>query len=136
MTKIAINRCYGGFSLSHVGYVEFAKRKGITLHAYDGMSAIKDNKAIPADNPDEAFFVHYTTKPVETEEEMNEYYWSQDRDSARDDPDLIAVIEAMGERANGRCAKLTIVEIPDGIEWTVEEYDGLEWIAEKHRTWM
>jgi hypothetical protein len=28
-----------------------------------------------------------------------------------------------------------VVEIPDGIEWSIQEYDGLEWVAEKHRTW-
>jgi hypothetical protein len=25
--------------------------------------------------------------------------------------------------------------VPDGVEWTVEEYDGREWVAEVHRTW-
>jgi len=30
---------------------------------------------------------------------------------------------------------LRIIEIPDGVEWQIEEYDGDEWIAEKHRTW-
>jgi hypothetical protein len=28
-----------------------------------------------------------------------------------------------------------VIEIPDDVEWEVEEYDGLEWVAEKHRTW-
>ena len=27
------------------------------------------------------------------------------------------------------------VEIPDDVEWQIEEYDGSEWIAEKHRIW-
>jgi len=30
---------------------------------------------------------------------------------------------------------LKIVDIPDGVEWEIEEYDGMEWVAEKHRTW-
>lgn len=53
----------------------------------------------------------------------------------RNDPDLVAVVEELGEAANGRFSKLRVVEIPDGVEWQIEEYDGLEWIAEKHRTW-
>jgi len=48
---------------------------------------------------------------------------------------LIAVIEELGEEANGRCAEIAIVEIPDDVEWEVDEYDGKEWVAEIHRTW-
>ena len=58
-----------------------------------------------------------------------------DRDLDRDDPVLVAVVEEMGKEANGFCAELKVIEIPDDVEWEVEEYDGLEWIAEKHRTW-
>jgi hypothetical protein len=32
-------------------------------------------------------------------------------------------------------ARLKIIEIPDDIEWHIEEYDGLEHIDENHRTW-
>ena len=40
-------------------------------------------------------------------------------------------------KADGKVNKseLEIIEIPDDIEFTIEEYDGAEWIAEKHRTW-
>lgn len=57
------------------------------------------------------------------------------RDIPRDDPLLIAAVEALGSAANGACAELKIVEIPDGVEWCIEEYDGIEWVAEVHRTW-
>jgi hypothetical protein len=30
---------------------------------------------------------------------------------------------------------LAIVEIPDDVQWIIEENDGMEWVAEKHRTW-
>jgi len=30
---------------------------------------------------------------------------------------------------------LKVVEIPDDVEWNVQEYDGNEWVAEKHRIW-
>lgn len=53
----------------------------------------------------------------------------------RDDKDLVAIVEEMGEAANGNCADLNVVEIPDGISWQIEEYDGYEHVAEKHRTW-
>lgn len=58
-----------------------------------------------------------------------------DRNIERDDSTLIEVIEELGPMAYGDCSELKIVEIPDGVEWTIEEYDGKEWISEVHRTW-
>ena len=55
---------------------------------------------------------------------------------ARDDYDLVTVVEVLGRKANGQCARLKVIEIPADVEWTVQEYDGVEWIAEKHRTWL
>jgi hypothetical protein len=53
----------------------------------------------------------------------------------RDDAHLIAVVELMGEEANNRFSELKIVEVPNDVNWYVEEYDGREWVAERHRTW-
>lgn len=56
-------------------------------------------------------------------------------DFKRDDPELIRIVKELGERANGSCAQLKVVEIPDDVEWVICQYDGLEWVAEDHRTW-
>lgn len=53
----------------------------------------------------------------------------------RNDPLLIECVEKLGIDANGRYSKLKIIEIPDDVEWIIQEYDGMEWVAEKHRTW-
>lgn len=53
----------------------------------------------------------------------------------RGDPDLIAAVEALGDAANGDAARLRVIEIPDGIEWELDEYDGVESIHERHRSW-
>ncbi len=53
----------------------------------------------------------------------------------RDDPVLIKIVEDLGAEANGDYAKLKVVEIPDDVDWFIDEYDGKEWVAEKHRTW-
>lgn len=53
----------------------------------------------------------------------------------RDDEALIQVVEQLGEKANDMCSNLKVVEIPDGVEWTIQDYDGMEWVAEKHRIW-
>ena len=57
------------------------------------------------------------------------------RDIARDDPVLVTIVRELGVDADTRYAKLKIVEVPYGVDWTIEEYDGEEWVAEKHRTW-
>ena len=56
-------------------------------------------------------------------------------DIPRDDKDLVEIVESLGSLANGSCAELKVIEIPDGVNWYVEEYDGMEHIAERHRTW-
>lgn len=53
----------------------------------------------------------------------------------RTDTKLIECIETLGKDASGKFAKLGIVEIPDDIDWEIEEYDGAECVSEKHRTW-
>jgi len=53
----------------------------------------------------------------------------------RNDPILVEIVEQLGEAADNRFSELKVVEIPDDVQWTIEEYDGNEWIAEKHRTW-
>lgn len=53
----------------------------------------------------------------------------------RNNPILVEIVEELGESANTRFSELKVVEIPDDVEWEIEEYDGNEWIAEKHRTW-
>ena len=57
------------------------------------------------------------------------------RDAARDDPVLVRVVQQLGPAADGACAQLKVVEIPNGVAWQIEENDGREWIAETHRTW-
>jgi hypothetical protein len=58
-----------------------------------------------------------------------------DFDIERDDNNLIKVVEELREKANGECAELKIVDIPDDTKWTIEEYDGIEWVSEVHETW-
>lgn len=44
----------------------------------------------------------------------------------RHNPVLVSLVEKMGEGANGMCANLDVVEIPDGLDYDIEEYDGYE----------
>ena len=61
----------------------------------------------------------------------NFYYY----DIPRDCPVLVAMIEEQGNAVDGQFAELRIVDVPDDVNWYIEEYDGLEHVAERHRTW-
>ena len=67
--------------------------------------------------------------------EWDGYGFAYNNYNKRTDPKLIECIEALGDKANGRWARLGIVEIPDDVEWQIDEYDGVERISELHRTW-
>jgi hypothetical protein len=56
-------------------------------------------------------------------------------DVPRDDNYLVNIVRELGEEADGRLARLKIVEIPADVDWIIQEYDGIEWVAERHRTW-
>ena len=47
----------------------------------------------------------------------------------RHDPDLIRVIEQLGEQANGACARIQIRQI-NGVRYIIEGYDGIETVLE------
>lgn len=115
--KVVINRCFGGFGLSHEAIVKYAVLAGITM--------------IVVDKYPERSIMRYE---YYTDSISDDNYWSE-YDIERTDPNLVKVVEQMGEAAWGDCAELAVVEIPDGINWHIGEYDGIEHIAENHRTW-
>jgi hypothetical protein len=57
------------------------------------------------------------------------------REIERNDPKLLQVFDELGQATNGPFAELQAIEVPEGVEWQIEEYDGYEHVAEKHRTW-
>lgn len=142
--KIVINECYGGFGLSKEACQRYFDLKGQQVW-------IEENEKFPGLD----MFTVWLVSPEErleikegkeyykmSNDERREYNWKysqqtgyRDYNLARNDPILVQVVEEMGDKASGRCAKLAIVEIPDDVEWIVEEHDGMEWVAEKHRIW-
>ena len=53
----------------------------------------------------------------------------------RDCPVLVEMVEQGGTDVDGIYSELKVVDIPDGVNWYIEEYDGMEHVAERHRTW-
>jgi hypothetical protein len=158
MMKIVINKCYGGFSLSRKAIEMMAKMQGRKCYFFETDFDSKDGRYIPAKpqkegsrdvfwtafdipNPDEVLHMNKQWHKM-TDKERQDYnnLWGKHsfddtEDMDRSDPMLIEIVEKLGEEASGGCADLRVIEIPDGIEWGIEERDGMEWIAEKHRTW-
>ncbi len=138
--KVVINGCHGGFGLSEAACFRYAELSGFTLYAE------KDNKytsftnywKVPADQRPkplpEPWIKNSEKKRVAYNQAHKEAIF-YDRDIARDDKALVQVVEEMGNAASGKYARLEIVEIPDDVEWEIEEYDGSEWVSEKHRRW-
>lgn len=139
--KVVINACYGGFSLSHAAVLRYAEIKGITLYAESTKCSLVPH-------------IYYTVpKELRTRELSQKEFMTLSlleridynkrcaeeslyaRAIPRDDPALVQVVEEMGRAADGDCARLEVVEIPDDVAWHIEEYDGNEQVAEDHRTW-
>ena len=68
----------------------------------------------------------------------NELFNIEDSDvyKFRTNTSLIKAIEEVGlEASSGRFAKLSIITIPDNINWEIEDYDGIETVHECHKSW-
>ena len=109
MTKVVYNACYGGFSLSDEAVEMYLNLKGLKY------TKIKEE---------------WGSSSYDVEE--NKVFY--DRRIERDDPVLVQVVEKLGDKANGECAKLYIEDIPKGTLYRITEYDGYELIETKYDT--
>lgn len=123
-----INKCYGGFSLSVEALIAYLKRKdpGRKLYYYD--LDVKNRCYRITDTPtrdtiilDKDLGNEFSILSSEVSNHILSRYGIK-----RDDPDLVAVVEEMEDKANGIYAKLCIEEV-DG-KYRIANYDGLEWI--------
>ena len=54
----------------------------------------------------------------------------------RSNEKLIKAIEKLGvEKSSGNLSELKIVEIPNNVDFYIDDYDGIESIHEQHRSW-
>lgn len=156
--KVVINNCHGGFSLSPKAVKRLAELNGKECYFFKHVyHARGKHQLFPCDLEEASKNLLWTAFSVsdpekflsgtdekfhewtsEQRQEYNRKYYEINLDARpenRSDANLIKVVEELGKEANGDCAQLKVVEIPDDIDYFIEEYDGLEWISEKHRTW-
>ena len=133
--KIVINKCFGGFGLSEAAYEKLIEY-GIPVRAYKEQVQDPDTRRyLPEpDNEGEVIFDDALSE-VKRMTVFNQRYWDTWARETRTHPLLIRVVEELGGAASGQFASLEVIEIPDDVDWELNEYDGVEHVAEKHRTW-
>ncbi len=157
--KVVINACFGGFSLSPLAVKRLAELRGkpcffFTQRDPAGNLSLREYFPISVEAAEGEFMFSAFTVPdpaaaglrqddwhemtMDERKASNERYQAvslTSRPDERHDPLLVQVVEELGDKASGKCAKLRVVEIPDGTDYEISEYDGNEHIAERHRTW-
>lgn len=148
MKKVILNKCFGGFDVSPQGYQLYAIKKGYS-HLYKYKINFDFNR-LPyklsdkyyqrIDLFDDSVLANYFTKDFGevviniSKSDWDNYhlYLSEEH---REDPILIEVVEELGEEASGKFGELVVVEIPDDLEYTIDNYDGIETLHEDVPVW-
>ena len=117
--KIVYNDCYGGYTLSY---------KAIDWLSEHGSERTKNfiaHKRIEAKEKDD-----FSSASQERIDNVTKFYVMDAVRSflKRHDPDLVAVVEALGKEASGTFSALAIAEI-DEDKYFIDEYDGMETIV-------
>jgi len=140
--KIAVNNCFGGFGLSMKAYKRYLELKGKQAYFYKEVSYTPmkytriDDIDAEDDKKDWRSFVCTTT-------DLGKVIHDYPKDSVylrdyeiRADPDLIKAIEEVGlKESSTPLSEIRIADVPDDVEWEIDDYDGIETIREKHRRW-
>jgi len=113
--KIAINNCYGGFSVGRE-VAEKLKEKGFEIGKPFISNFSKDGKKFSK----ESYYLSNETFNIE-DEDYNAY---------RSHKSLIEAIQS-SDNPNGALSNIIIVDIDDDEEWYIDNYDGVESIRRK-----
>jgi hypothetical protein len=144
--KVVWNACYGGFGLSPLATKMFyeLKHPGETIYFYERKSDWETEKdtytKIPEDKIEgfkSSFNVITLSKDLGNSFTLfrgggNSELYQEFIDHficipnfERHDPDLVRVVETLGDRASGDCAKLVVTDIGES-KYHIDEYDGYE----------
>ena len=137
--KVVVNRCFGGFGLSGKAIKRYLELTGRECYFYEQTKySYKDGKdeysIINKDNG--GMFVSCSIEYLGDKiDKIPEKYYFYYGNIERNDENLVKVVEELGEKADGSCASLDVVTIPDGVLWEIDHYDGQESIHEVPRSW-
>jgi hypothetical protein len=127
MTKVVYNAKFGGFSLSREACLRYWELQGKEVWIEDGdfLDMFTVWLVPPEERVDEEKDWRLMTQDerIAFNEQYDKQTWS-DRNVDRHDPILVQVVEELGDKASGMCAKLAIDEISG--PYRIDEYDGFE----------
>lgn len=142
--ELVLNKCYGGYGLSHAAKMKILDKKGIEVFTYLNVESadfgkskykkISDQEVEGVNKPFTFSYIAYFQKdPVQDEfdidwnDKNHADYKDFDFDGVeRFDKELIETVKELGDKAGGKFANLKVVEIPDGAEFEISDYDGIE----------
>lgn len=157
--EVILNKEYGGFSVSLMAYKLYTEKKGIELYAYYGDYSNYLSQGVVVfrkiDWTVSSLLEYYSnnltsfycfTKDlgesiIETKENKEEvikifveysFYLGKQN---REDPILIEVVKELGNKASGSFSDLQIVEIPDELDYVIDDYDGYETLHQRVKIW-
>ncbi len=138
--KIVVNRCYGGFGLSDKAIEMIMNRKGLGCFRYQQTkysfrNGVDEYVRRDKSELNNGHIYYYSEDLGKKINNLSNKAWWYDKNIERTDNDLIAVVEELGEEADGKYAELEVVEIPDDVDYKIDDYDGIETIHEVHRSW-
>jgi hypothetical protein len=128
MVRVVYNRCYGGFSLSQEACKRYWELRGKEVWVeQDKQFKSPDMFIVWLVPPEERVQKDWATMTMQERMDYNrkhsEQTWYYDNVD-RHDPILVQVVEELGDKANGSCAKLAIEEVSG--PYRIDEYDGYE----------
>ena len=134
--KIILNKCFGGFGVSKEAHELYAKKKGLTLYWYEYVFNNGSYKRTTSySRSDRALIKDFGDVVFKPNDDFWDYCLELD-ESRRTDFALIEVVEELGsERASGPCSKLVVVDIPDDLDYVIDDYDGIETLHQRVQTW-
>lgn len=127
MPRVVYNNCFGGFGL-HEDVVKWVRENRDSLEEEYADEDI-DNIA------ERTISGEYYPDGSGPKREYSTYVHPYRLD--RENPLLADIVEGKTEydgQVSADVSSLRVAEVPDGVEWTIEEYDGSETVRETART--